>query len=147
MSSMKNEYEVFDGVSTEDVPSAGYGWSRTPRSGVQIFGWISVFTLLMYNFGNHEGHVETIWLFLCAALIAIGLLIHMFQPKLSQVRTLTARNQPAGFEELDWSYDQKTVSNRYAELNDAQLRALNIEPSRVAHLRAGGPQSQAVLDN
>lgn len=135
MSSHKPNYEVFDGVSTEDVPSAGFGWSRTPRSGVQIFGWISVFVLLMYNFGNHKGHVETVWLFLLAAIVAVGLLIHLFQPKLAQVRTLTGRNKEQGHQEPDWAYDQKTLSGAYASLSDDELRSLNIEPSRVAHLR------------
>ena len=62
MSSHKPASQVFDGISTDDVPSAGFGWSRISRSGVQIAGWISVLFLLAYNFGNHKGHVETIWL-------------------------------------------------------------------------------------
>lgn len=135
MSSHKAIPEVYDSVSTLDVPSAGFGWSRTPRSGVQITGWIGVLFLLAYNFGNHKGHVETVWLAVLAVVLVAGLLIHLFQPKLSQVRTITARNQPEGFKELDWNYEQKTVGGPYAELSDAQLRALNIEPSRVAHLR------------
>ena len=72
MSSHKPVPQVFDGVSTEDVPSAGFGWSRISRSGVQIAGWISVLFLLAYNFGNHKGHVETIWLIALAILIAVG---------------------------------------------------------------------------
>ncbi|MDO5032490.1 DUF2631 domain-containing protein [Corynebacterium sp.] len=135
MSSHKPAPQVFDGVSTEDVPSAGFGWSRISRSGVQIAGWISVLFLLGFNFGNHKGHVETIWLFALAIVIALGLVIYALQPKLSQVRTLTARNQPVGHEEPDWVYNQKTVSHVYANLSDDELRALNIEPSRVAHLR------------
>ena len=135
MSSHKPASQVFDGVSTDDVPSAGFGWSRISRSGVQIAGWISVLFLLAYNFGNHKGHVETVWLFVLAILIALGLVIHALQPKLSQVRTLTARNKPVGHEEPDWAYEQKTVHNVYASLTDDELRALNIEPSRVAHLR------------
>ena len=87
------------------------------------------------NFGNHKGHVETIWLIALAILLAVGLLIHAFQPKLHQVRTVTARNQPVGHQEPDWVYDQKTNTGVYAELTDSQLRALNIEPSRVSHLR------------
>ncbi|WP_278755624.1 DUF2631 domain-containing protein, partial [Corynebacterium stationis] len=96
MSSHNKAPEVYDGVSTIDVPSAGFGWSRTPRTGTQIAGWVTVLTLLGFNFGNHTGHVETIWLFTLAALVAIGLLIHAFQPKLSQVRTLTGHNKPEG---------------------------------------------------
>lgn len=135
MSSHKPASQVFDGVSTDDVPSAGFGWSRISRSGVQIAGWVSVLFLLAYNFGNHKGHVETVWLIALAVLIALGLVIYALQPKLSQVRTLTARNKPVGHEEPDWAYEQKTVHNVYASLTDDELRALNIEPSRVAHLR------------
>ncbi|WP_411708530.1 DUF2631 domain-containing protein [Corynebacterium sp. LaCa116] len=137
MSSHKPASQVFDGVSTDDVPSAGFGWSRISRSGVQIAGWVSVLFLLAYNFGNHKGHVETVWLGVLAALLVVGLIIHALQPKLSQVRTLTARNQPVGHQEPDWAYEQKTVGNVYAQLTDDELRALNIEPSRVAHLRGG----------
>ena len=127
--------QIYDGVSTSDVPSAGFGWSRTPFIGTQVAGWVSVFVLLMYNFGNHRGHVETIWLLVLAAVIALGLVLHMLQPKLNQVRTVTARNQPVGHVEMDYMYNQATVSGRYAELTDGQLRALNIDPARVAHLR------------
>ncbi len=136
MSSHKPTYEVYNGVSTEDVPSAEYGWSKLGRTAIQVSGWFSVFVLLMYNFGNHKGHVETVWLILLAAVIAVGLLIHLFSPTIPQVRTLTDKNQPLGHVEPDWTYDQKTVSGAYADLSDDELRSLNIDPSRVAHLRA-----------
>ncbi|MGX1737869.1 DUF2631 domain-containing protein [Corynebacterium flavescens] len=143
MSSHKPVPQVFDGVSTEDVPSAGFGWSRISHTGVQIAGWVSVVFLLAYNFGNHHGHVETIWLVSFAVLIAIGLVLLALSPKLSQVRTLTARNQPVGYVSPDWVYDQKTVSEAYSELTDSQLRALNIDPSRVANLRVEPGTSRA----
>ena len=88
--------EVHNGVSTLDEPSAAWGWHDIGRGPIQIAGWISVLFLLAYNFGNHKGHVETIWLFAIAALIVVGLLIQLFQPKLNQVRTVTARNKPIG---------------------------------------------------
>lgn len=144
MSSHNKAPEVYDGVSTSDVPSAGFGWSRTPRTGTQIAGWGSVFILLAYNFGNHQGHVETVFLAIFAALIAIGLLIHAFQPKLSQVRTLTGRNKPENHVEPDWMYEQKTLGGEYAELSDAELRALNIDPARVEHLRVAPSKKKAV---
>lgn len=131
----EKSYEVYNGVSTRDVPSAGWGYSALSRTTVQVAGWISVFIMLMFNFGNHQGHVETIWLFSLAALLALGLLVHAFEPRFSRVRTLTGHNKPVGHVEPDWAYDQKTLSGPYAELTDGQLRALNIEPSRVAHLR------------
>lgn len=146
MSSHKPASQVFDGISTDDVPSAGFGWSRISRSGVQIAGWISVLFLLAYNFGNHKGHVETIWLIALAVVIALGLVIYALQPKLSQVRTLTARNKPVGHQEPDWAYEQKTVHNVYAALTDDELRALNIEPSRIAHLRGTSAAATTGVD-
>ena len=144
MSSHNKAAEVYDGVSTIDVPSAGFGWSRTPRTGTQIAGWVTVLILLGFNFGNHTGHVETIWLFTLAALVAIGLLIHAFQPKLSQVRALTGHNKPEGHVEPDWTYDQKTLSGDYSSLSDAELRAINIDPALVEHLREKPASKQAL---
>ena len=131
------EPQVYNGVSEADVPSARFGWSDVGRGAVQIAGWISVLTLIGFNFGNHQGNVETIWLITLAVLIALGLLIHATQPKLSQVRTVTAHNQPVGHQEPDWAYDQKTLSGVYEDLDERQLRALNIDPSRIAHIRGG----------
>lgn len=136
MSSQKPTHEVYNGVSTEDVPSAAWGWSRFGRTGIQIAGWISVFVLLMYNFGNHKGHVETVWLLVLTVVLALGLIIQAISPQLPQARTLTARNGKPGHVEPDWIYDQKTVGGVYAELSDDELRALNIDPARVAHLRS-----------
>lgn len=130
-----HEPQIYNGVSTEDVPSAAWGWSEMGRTTILITGWVSVFILLAFHFGNHEGHVETIWLFAIAALIAIGLLLFGFQPKLPNVRTITGHNKPVDHLEPDWAYNQKTLSGHYATLTDGQLRALNIEPSRVSHLR------------
>ncbi|QGU07689.1 hypothetical protein COCCU_08825 [Corynebacterium occultum] len=127
--------EVHNGVSTLDEPSAAWGWHGLSKTSVQIAGWVSVLFLLGYNFGNHEGHVETIWLLSLAAIIAIGLLIHLFEPKGNQVRTVTARNKPVGHKEPDWNYEQATLSGVYAELSDSQLRSLNIDPESVKHLR------------
>ncbi|WP_257158445.1 DUF2631 domain-containing protein [Corynebacterium cystitidis] len=133
--SHEKTYEVYNGVSEQDVPSAKWGWSELSPKTIQIAGWISVIFLVAYHFGNHEGHVETLWLIVIAALIAIGLILFALRPQLSQVRTLTGVNQPVGYQEKDWDYDQKTLSGDYAKLTDSQLRALNIDPARVAHLR------------
>lgn len=123
--------EVHNGVSTLDEPSAAWGWHDIGRGPIQIAGWISVLFLLGYNFGNHRGHVETIYLFVIAALIAVGLLLQLFQPKLSQVRTVTGRNKAHGHVEPHWTYDQHTLQGSYANLTDSQLRALNIDPATV----------------
>ena len=131
----KPEPQVYNGVSEADVPSARFGWSELSRGTVQTAGWISVLVLIAYNFGNHQGHVETIWLIALAVLIALGLILHATQPKLNQVRTVTAHNKPQGHQEPDWAYDQKTLSGVYENLDERQLRALNIDPARVSHLR------------
>lgn len=136
MSAHEPAPEIHNGVSTADEPSAAWGWHGISFRGVQIAGWVSVFVLLAYNFGNHRGHVETIYLFTFAILIAVGLIIHAFRPKLRARRTLTARNKPEGHQEPEWTYLQATLSGPYAELTDDQLRALNIEPDRVQHLRS-----------
>ncbi|PRQ12571.1 DUF2631 domain-containing protein [Corynebacterium sp. 13CS0277] len=128
--------EVHNGVSTLDEPSAAWGWHDIGRGAVQKAGWVSVLFLLVYNFGNHHGHVETIWLFALAALIALGLLWQLFEPKFKQSRTVTAHNKPAGHQEPDWAYDQKTLSGVYEDLTDSQLRSLNIEPSTVPGRKA-----------
>lgn len=130
------EPEIHNGVSTLDEPSAAWGWHDIGFRATQLAGWVCVLFLLGYNFGNHKGHVETIWLFTFAVLIAVGLLFHAFRPKLSQVRTLSAHNKPVGHQEPEWAYLQATLQGPYAELSDSELRALNIEPSRVEHLRA-----------
>lgn len=127
--------QVYNGVSEADVPSAKFGWSEFTPATIQIAGWISVAFLVAYNFGNHKGHVETIWLITLAVLIAIGLILFAVRPQLNQVRTVTAHNKPVGYEERDWAYDQATLSGAYADMDDRSLRALNIDPSRVAHLR------------
>ncbi|MCT1413101.1 DUF2631 domain-containing protein [Corynebacterium sanguinis] len=127
--------QVYNGVSEADVPSAKFGWSELSSGAIQIAGWISVAFLIGFNFGNHQGHVETIWLVSLAVLIAIGLILFAVRPRLAQVRTVTARNKPIGYQERDWAYDQRTLSGAYADLEDNDLRALNIDPSRVSHLR------------
>lgn len=131
MSAKDDAPQVYNGVSEADVPSAKLGWSELTPKTIQIAGWISVLFLLGYNFGNHRGHVETIWLISIAALIAIGLILFALRPELSQVRTLTAHNKPEGHVEPNWTHEQHTLTGRYAELSDSQLRALNIDPTTV----------------
>ena len=128
--------QVYNGVSEADVPSARFGWSEQSRGTIQAAGWVSVLFLIAYNFGNHKGHVETIWLITLAVLIALGLVLHATQPKLNQVRTVTSHNKPQGHVEPDWTYDQKTLSGVYADLDERQLRALNIDPARLEGLNA-----------
>ncbi|MDO4928443.1 MAG: DUF2631 domain-containing protein [Corynebacterium sp.] len=123
--------EVYNGVSTADEPSAAWGWHNIGSSAIQKAGWISVAFLLAYNFGNHKGHVETIYLITFAVVIALGLVLMMFPWKGKQVTTVTANNQPIDYEKPDYIYDQLTLSGTYANLTDSQLRSLNISPKWV----------------
>ena len=75
----------------------------------------------------------------------LGLILQATKPKLNQVRTVTSHNKPVGHQEPDWTYNQATLSGDvYENLSDSQLRALNIEPSRVAHLRPARGEERAV---
>lgn len=123
--------EVYNGVSVADEPSAAWGWHDIGFRATQLAGWGSVIFLLAYNFGNHEGHVETIYLFTFAVVIALGLLLMIFPWKGKQVTTVTAHNKPVGHVEPDYAYDQLTLGGVYADLTDSQLRSLNISPKRV----------------
>lgn len=134
--------QVYNGVSEADVPSAKFGWSELHPATIQAAGWISVLFLVAYNFGNHHGHVETIWLVSLAVVIALGLILFAIRPHLNQVRTVTAHNKPVGYQERDWAYDQLTLSGAYADLEDDELRALNIDPARVTHLRSSEPSAR-----
>ena len=129
MSAKDDAPQVYNGVSEADVPSARWGWSELTPKTIQIAGWVSVAFLIAYNFGNHQGHVETIWLISLAVLIALGLVLFAIRPELSQVRTLTSHNKPEGHVEPDWTEYQRSMTGPYAELTDSQLRALNIDPT------------------
>ncbi len=128
MSSAPQKEEVFDGVSTADVPNAKWGWSGLSERSLQISGWISVVFLIGMIKGNHHGNVENIWLISIAVLIAIGLLLRAFSPKGTQVTKVTAHNKPVGHQEPDWARDQREGTGVYAELTESQLRSWNREP-------------------
>lgn len=147
MSAKDDAPQVYNGVSEADVPSAKLGWSELSPKTIQIAGWISVLFLIGYHFGNHRGHVETIWLIAIAVLIALGLILFALRPELSQVRTVTAHNKPQGHVEPNWTHEQHSLTGRYAELTDSQLRALNIDPASVhagrgAHASHGAHELQ-----
>ena len=123
--------EVHNGVSTLDQPSAAWGWHGIGLPTAQLAGVVSIIFLLAMNFGNHKGHVETIYLCVIAAVIALLLLLSIFPIRKKELRTLTAHNKPRDHVEPNWTYDQATLSGAYADLDDEQLRALNIDPARV----------------
>lgn len=60
------EVERYTGVDVEDVPSAGWGWSRESPRVIHVFGIvIGIFLLAMLR-GNHTGRVEDIFVILFA---------------------------------------------------------------------------------
>ena len=49
--------EIYNGVSTLDVPAAKWGWSGLSEGALQKAGWISVIFLIAMLWGNHPGKV------------------------------------------------------------------------------------------
>lgn len=123
--------EVYNGVSTEDEPSAAWGWHQFPRRATIITGTIGGLFLFGMFFGNHHGKVEDIWLGALGALTLIGVFFYarISRPgrKLPAARTtVTAHNKPVGHQEPDWASDQKNLTGVYADLTTADLRAWNL---------------------
>ena len=127
----ETNHKVYNGVSTKDEPSAYWGWHDLGRRPVVIAGIVGGLLLLFMLVGNHKGHVEDVFLIVTAALCFIGALIIALQPKLNQVRTVTAHNKPADHVEPDWAADQLTLSGAYSNLTDSQLRSFNIDPTTL----------------
>jgi hypothetical protein len=128
--------EVFNGVSTEDEPSAAWGWHQFPRKTTIVIGYVAALCLLGMNFGNHKGHVETIYLCAIAVLVAVGVTIYArksspnWQPHAAR-KTLTSHNKPVGHVEPVWTEDQQNLTGRYADLTTAELRAWNLPGTGV----------------
>ncbi|NLG54176.1 MAG: DUF2631 domain-containing protein [Rhodococcus sp.] len=68
---------VVNGVDTADVPSAAWGWSGESFRTYRVAGWASFAFLLLMLIGNHEGHVETLWLIGFALLLLLFLVRDM----------------------------------------------------------------------
>ncbi|GGK42580.1 DUF2631 domain-containing protein [Nocardia camponoti] len=62
-------------VDPAEVPSAEWGWSGESRRTAQVAGWIVVVALLAMTIGNHQGHVEDIFLIGFAGIIALILVV------------------------------------------------------------------------
>lgn len=132
MAHHSKEAEVYNGVSTADVPSAAWGWSELPRRGIITAGVIGGLFLLGMLFGNHKGNVENIWLIVLAVVVFLGLGLWLATPNFKQRKTVTARNKPEGHVEPAWSADQLNLTGAYSNLSDDELRAQNIDPTTVA---------------
>lgn len=132
MAHHSKEAEVYNGVSTADVPSAAWGGSELPRRGIITAGVIGGLFLLGMLFGNHKGNVENIWLIALAVVVFLGVGLWAARPSLGKPRkTVTARNKPEGHVEPVWSADQLNLTGAYSNLSDDELRAQNIDPASV----------------
>jgi hypothetical protein len=65
------EVERHSGVDVEDVPSAGWGWSKENPRLQQIGGLLAALFLLLMIRGNHQGHVED-WFLIGFAVLLVG---------------------------------------------------------------------------
>ena len=65
------ERAVATSVDPAEVPSAAWGWSGESRKAARIAAWVVVVALLGMTIGNHQGHVEDIFLVGLAALMAL----------------------------------------------------------------------------
>jgi hypothetical protein len=63
------EVERHTGVDVEEVPSADWGWSTGSTRGFQIGGILAGLFLLLMTHGNHQGHVEDLFLIGFAAFL------------------------------------------------------------------------------
>ena len=123
--------EVHNGVSTEDEPSAAWGWHQFPRKTTIVFGVLGGLSLFGMFFGNHHGRVEDIWLGVLGALTLIGVFFYARISRPGRVlpeprKTVTAHNKPLGHQEPNWVDDQNNLTGVYAELTTADLRAWNL---------------------
>ena len=131
MAHHSKEAEVYNGVSTADVPSAAWGWSELPRRGIITAGVIGGLFLLGMLFGNHKGNVENVWLIVLAVVVFLGVGLWVARPTLKNRTTVTARNKPEGHVEPVWSADQLNLTGAYADLSDDELRTQNIDPATL----------------
>ena len=119
------KHEVFNGVSTKDVPSAAWCWSEVSKRSIVLSGVIGGLFLLAMLFGNHKGHVEDIWLIGLAVLVLLGTAKWAMGSRGKVKTTVTARNKPADHQEPDWAADQLNRTGAYANLTPEQAGALN----------------------
>jgi hypothetical protein len=63
-------------VDPQDEPSVEWGWHGGFPRGMLVAGWATVVILVLFNFGNHEGHIENIWLTGIAVVLAFALVRH-----------------------------------------------------------------------
>lgn len=123
--------EIHNGVSTEDEPSAAWGWHQFPRRATIIIGILAGLSMFGMLFGNHHGNVENIWLVATGLVIIVGTMMYArysspsWRPKPPRA-TVTSHNKPLGHEEPDWAENQRNLSGIYSNLTTAELRSWNL---------------------
>ncbi|AWT25960.1 MULTISPECIES: DUF2631 domain-containing protein [Corynebacterium] len=123
--------EVYNGVSTEDEPSAGWGWHQFPRKTTIIIGYVAGLSIFGFLFGNHKGRIEDIYVVVLGLAVLVGVTLYArhsspnWKPRPAR-STLTSHNRPAGHVEPNWTADQHNLTGRYADLTTAELRAWNL---------------------
>ncbi|MEV6058431.1 DUF2631 domain-containing protein [Nocardia asteroides] len=75
LESASTERAVATSVDPAEVPSAAWGWSGESRKTFRIAAWVVVVALLGMTIGNHQGHVEDIFLIGLAGLLATILIV------------------------------------------------------------------------
>ena len=68
-------------VDPHDEPSVEWGWHGGFPRGMMIAGWAVVVILLLFTIGNHEGHIEDIWLVATAVVIAFSLVMRTIRKR------------------------------------------------------------------
>ena len=69
---------VVNGVSSDDEPSAAWGWHGHYPKVARFAGFAVAASLLVMLYGNHQGKQEDIWLIVLAvgfALMSVGSII------------------------------------------------------------------------
>jgi hypothetical protein len=70
-------------VDPRDEPSAAWGWHGGFPRGTVIAGWVSAIILLLMTIGNHEGHIEDIYL----VCIAVGIILMLIRKSVRDRRS------------------------------------------------------------
>ncbi|GAD81970.1 DUF2631 domain-containing protein [Nocardia asteroides] len=75
LESASTERAVATSVDPAEVPSAAWGWSGESRKTFRIAAWVVIVALLGMTIGNHQGHVEDIFLIGLAGIMATILIV------------------------------------------------------------------------
>lgn len=54
-----------------------WGWHHTFGKGIRAGGWVVAAALLVMCIGNHQGHIEDLWLIVVAGLMIVVLIYDM----------------------------------------------------------------------